>query len=61
MPTWSPRKIDKYELGKGKEILHPDQSREVEQAKFAYSLGKAFRKQTKLIEDQGEKNKNNSR
>ena len=33
-----------------------DQSRIIEQAKFAYSfLGKAFEKQIKTIEDQGEK------
>ena len=61
MPTWSPRKIDKYEFLKSKEILHPYQSREVEEAKFAYPLGKAFEKQTKTIDNQGEKNKSNSR
>ena len=39
-----------------KEILPPDQSRLIEQAKFTYSsLGKAFKKQIKTIEDQGEK------
>ena len=41
-------KIDKYEYLTGEEII--------EQAKFTYSpLGKAFEKQTKTIEDQGEK------
>ena len=49
-------KIDKYENLTGEEILHPDQRRVIEQAKFAYSpLGKAFEKQTKTIEDQGKK------
>ena len=59
--------IDKYEYLTGEEILPPDQRRVIEQATFAYSpLGKAFEKQTKAIEDQGEKqikaikdNKNN--
>ena len=47
-------KIDKYECLTGEEILPPDQSRIIEQAKFTYSpLGKAFEKQTKTIEDQG--------
>ena len=40
----------------GEEILPPDQRRVIEQAKFAYSLlGKAFEKQTKTIEEQGQK------
>ena len=47
-------KIDKYEYLTGEEILPPDQSRVIEQAKFTYSpLGKALEKQTKTIEDQG--------
>ena len=34
----------------------------IEQAKFTYSpLGKAFEKQIKIIEDQGGKNKSNSK
>ena len=38
----------------GEEILHFDQRRVIEQAKFTYSpLGKAFEKQTKTIEKQG--------
>ena len=42
----SPRKTDKYEYLKYKEILPSDQSRIIEQAKFTYSpLGKAFEKQ----------------
>ena len=49
-------KIDKYEYLTGEEILFPDQRRVIEQAKFTYSpLGKASVKQTKTIEDQGEK------
>ena len=40
----------------GEEILPSDQRRVIEQAKFTYSpLGKAFEKQIKTIEDQGEK------
>ena len=40
----------------GEEILPLDQRRVIEQAKFSHSpLGKAFEKQTKMIEDQGEK------
>ena len=49
-------KIDKYEYLTGEEIPPPDQRRVIEQAKFTYSvLGKAFEKQTKTTEDQGEK------
>ena len=49
-------KIDKYEYLTGEEILPYNQQRIIEQAKFTYSpLGKAFEKQTKTIEDQGEK------
>ena len=41
-------KIDKYEYVTVEEILPPDQSRLIEQAKFTYSpLGKAFKKQIK--------------
>ena len=47
-------KIDKYEFLTGEEILPPDQRGVIEQARFAYSsLGKAFGKQTKTIEEQG--------
>ena len=36
--------------------MHSNQQQIIEQAKFTYSpLGKAFEKQTKTIEDQGEK------
>ena len=49
-------KIDKYEYLTGEEILPSNQQQIIEQAKFCYSpLGKAFEKQTKAIEDQGEK------
>ena len=49
-------KIDKYEYLTGEEILPSNQQQIIEQAKFAYSpLGKAFQKQTKTIEVQGEK------
>ena len=49
-------KIHKYEYLTGEEILPSNQQQIIEQAKFSYSpLGKAFEKQTKTIEDQGEK------
>ena len=49
-------KIDKYEYLTGEEVLPSNQQQIIEQAKFTYSsLGKAFEKQTKTIEDQGEK------
>ena len=49
-------KIDKYEYLTGEKILPSTQQQIIEQAKFTYSpLGKAFEKQTKTIEDQGEK------
>ena len=48
-------KIDKYEYLTGGEILPSNQQQIIEQAKFNYSpLGKAFEKQIKTIEDQGE-------
>ena len=48
-------KIDKYEFLAGDKIEPPDQRRVIEQGKFAYSTSrKAFEKQTKTIEDQGE-------
>ena len=47
-------KIDKYEYLTGEEILPSNQRQIIEEAKFTYSsLGKAFEKQTKTIEDQG--------
>ena len=49
-------KIDKYEYLAGEEILPSNKQKMIEQAKFTYSpLGKAFEKQIKTIEDQGEK------
>ena len=50
-------KINKYEYLVGEDISPSNQKQIIEQAKFTYSpLGKAFKKQTKTIEDQG-KNK----
>ena len=55
-------KIDKYEYLTGEVILPYNQQQTIEQATFTYSpLGKAFEKQTKTIEDKGEKNKSDSR
>ena len=49
-------KIDKYEYVTGNEILPSNQQQIIEQTKFTYSpLGKAFEKQIKTIEDQGQK------
>ena len=56
MSVLSSGKIDKYEYLTGEEILPSNQQQIIEQAKFTYSpLAKAFEKQTKAIEDQGEK------
>ena len=49
-------KIDKYKYLTGGEILPSNQNQILEQAKFVYCPSrKAFEKQTKTIEDQGEK------
>ena len=49
-------KIHKYEYLTGEDILLSNQQQIIEQAKLTYSpLGKAFEKQTKTIEDQGQK------
>ena len=49
-------KINKYEYLTGEKILPSNQKQIIEQAKFTYSpLGKAFKKQIKTIENQGEK------
>ena len=49
-------KIHKYGYLTGEDILPSNQQQIIEQAKFTYSpLGKAFEKQIKTIEDQGEK------
>ena len=49
-------KIHKYEYLTGEDILPSNQQQIIGQAKFTYSpLGKAFKKEIKTIEDQGEK------
>ena len=49
-------KIHKYEYLTGEDILPSNQQQIIEQAKFTYSpLGKAFEKQIKTIENQGNK------
>ena len=49
-------KLGKYEYLTGEEILPSHQQQIIQQAKFNYSpLGRAFKKQTKTIEDQGKK------
>ena len=49
-------KINKYEYLTGEEILASNKEQIIEQAEFTYSpLGKAFEKQTKIVEDQGQK------
>ena len=49
-------KIHKYEYLTGEDILPSNQQQIIEQAKFTYSpLGKAFEKQIKTIEVQGQK------
>ena len=49
-------KVHKYEYLTGEDIFPSNQQQIIEQTKFTYSpLGKAFEKQIKTIEDQGEK------
>ena len=49
-------KLHKYEYLTGEDILPSNQQQIIEQTKFTYSsLGKAFDKQIKTIEDQGKK------
>ena len=49
-------KIHEYEYLTGEDILPSNQQQIIEQARFTYSpLGKAFEKQVKTIEDQGQK------
>ena len=56
MSALSSGKIHKYECLTGEDILSSNQQQIIEQARFTYSpLGKAFEKQIKTIEDQGEK------
>ena len=48
-------KINKYEYFTGEKILPSNQKQIIEQVKFTYSpLGKAFEKQTEVVENQGE-------
>ena len=55
-------KINKYKYLTGEEILPSNQQQIIEQAQFTYSpLGKAFEKQIKTIEDQGQKQVDKSR
>ena len=50
------RSISRNEYLIGEDILSSNQQQIIEQARFSYSpLGKAFKKQIKTIEDQGEK------
>ena len=52
----SSNKLNKYEYLTSEEILPSNQKQMIEQAKFTYSpLKKAFEKQIKTIEGQGEK------
>ena len=49
-------KIHKCEYLPGEDILPSNQQQIIEQTRFTYSpLGEAFEKQTKTIEDQGQK------
>ena len=49
-------KIHKYEYLTGKNILPSNQQQMIEQARFTYSsIGRAFEKRIKTIEDQGKK------
>ena len=52
----SSKKFNKYEYLTGEDILASNQKQMIQQAKFTYCLlGKAFEKEMKTIEDQGEK------
>ena len=54
--AFSSNKFNKCEYLTGEEILPSNQKQIIEEAKFTYSAsGKAFEKQIKTIEDQGEK------
>ena len=49
------KNFHKYDYLTGEDILPSNQQQMIEQAKFTYSpLGKAFEKQIKTIEDQGQ-------
>ena len=52
----SSNKLNKYEYLTSQQILPSNQKQMIQQVRFTYSpLGKAFGKQIKTIEDQGEK------
>ena len=54
--AWSSGKTHKCEYITGEDILPSNQQQIIEQSRFTYSpLRKAFEKQIKTIEDQGEK------
>ena len=56
IPALLSKEFNKYEYLIGEEILPSNQNQMIEQAKFTYSpLGKAFEKQIKTNEDEGEK------
>ena len=55
IPALSSRKVDEFDYLRGEEILLSDQRTMIKEAKFTYSpLGKAFEKQIKTTENQGE-------
>ena len=55
-------KCNKYEYLTGEEILPSNENQMIEQVKFTCTpLGKAFEKHIKAIENQGEKDKSNSK
>ena len=47
-------KVDKYKYLTGEEILPPQQQRIIQEDRFS-PLGKSFEKQTKMIQEKGEK------
>ena len=56
IPSLSSGKIHKYKYLTGEDILPSNQQQITKQPRFTYSpLGKAFEKQTKIIEDKGQK------
>ena len=56
MSALSSGKIYKHEYLTGEDILSSNQQQIIEQAKFTYSpMGRAFAKQVKTIENQGQK------
>ena len=56
MSAWSSKQFNKYEYLTGEKKLPSNQKQMIGKTKFTYStLGKAFQKQIKAIEDQGEK------